>query len=95
MAVGSANSVANINNTITQLCVQLRNICNQIRMQNTPITNMGLSGLEALGFDAADAATVLAVFSYLSTVSEVYYGTVTQGTTFDFDNELSSYWAGS
>lgn len=94
MTVGNQPTVTSVNGTLTMLCVSLRNVCDQIRTQDTAITNMGTAGLEALGFDPADAAAMLTAFSYLSTVAGVYYGTATQASDFDFDNELSQFWAG-
>lgn len=99
MAIGNQPTVASVNNTLTALTIQLRNVCDLIRMQNTPITNLGQTGLENLGgqgegFSSGDAAAVLAAFSYLSTVAGVYYGTATQSSEFSFDNELSQFWGG-
>jgi hypothetical protein len=101
VAAGNQPTDISVNNTLTSLSVALRNICDQIRMQSTPIQNMGSGGLETLGFSSGDAGAVLTFMGYMNTVAGVYYGTVQQGgsggtgaSEFDFDNALSQLWAG-
>jgi hypothetical protein len=101
MAAGNQPTQASVNQMLTNVAVQMRNIMDLVRVQETPIVNMGTAGLEALGFSSADAASVLALWGYLSTVAGVYYGTVQQGgsggtgaSTFNFDNALSEAWGG-
>ena len=101
MAAGNQPTVVSVNNTLTSLAVQLRNVMGTIREQQTPIQNMGSAGLQALGFTSADAASVLSFFGYMNSVEEVYYGQLQQGgtggtgaTLFNFDNALSAVWGG-
>jgi hypothetical protein len=54
----------------------------------------GQASLEAIGYSAEDATTALAAISYLNTVAQVYFGSASQPTDFDFNQELSQYWAG-
>ena len=41
----------------------------------------------------SDAQYALNMISYLNTVAGVYFGTATQGTAFNFDQQLSQMWA--
>lgn len=109
MVAGQQMNRVQVDAMITQLSVQLRQIMDQIKTQSTPIENLGTAGLEALPagsnsaaqYTSAEATQALAAFGYLSNVAGCYYGTVQQGGTggtgailFNFDNELSQYWAG-
>jgi hypothetical protein len=68
---------------------QVKNLSTWINGQGT-----GLATLEALGYSAADAQTALNMISSLNTMAGVYFGTATQATAFNFDNQLSQMWAG-
>jgi hypothetical protein len=94
VAIGSQDNVAQVNATISAYALQLRNLMDQIREQQEFIVGLGLTGLEAMGFSSGDAQSILNMWSYMNTVSGVYYGTVTQGSLFDFDNALSGLWGG-
>lgn len=94
MAVGTGTSQSNVNANLTGYAIQMRNLCDAIRNEQEGIVDLGLAGLEALGFSSGDAQTVLNMWSYMNTISGVYYGTATQGSEFDFDNALSVLWAG-
>jgi len=94
MTVGNQDSVANVNAALSSLAVQLRTLMQGISDQFEFLDGLGTAGLEALGFDSADAAAVLADISYMSTLAEVYYGTAVQTTEYDFDTQLSALWAG-
>jgi hypothetical protein len=94
MSIGNQTTVAAVNNMLSSYAVQMRNLMGAIRNEQEEVTDMGVAGLEALGFDSADAASVISMFSYMNTISGVYFGTATQGTAFDFDNALSGLWAG-
>ena len=94
MAVGNQANNAAINSMLTQDALQLRNVCDQIRNHQTYIGTLGLAGLEAAGFSAADAQTVLTMMGYMNSISAVYYGTGTQASASDFDQALSELWGG-
>jgi hypothetical protein len=94
MAIGDQGTVAGINQTLTTNALAMRNLMQQILDDQEGITDLGLAGLEALGFSSGDAANVITMFSYMNTIAGVYKGTLTQGTTFNFDNALSGLWAG-
>jgi hypothetical protein len=106
MSVGNQTSVAQVNNTLSALAVQLRELMSQIHDQWAYLNKIGATGLENLGgagngFSSADAATVLQMINYMSTVAGCYYGTVQQGGSggtgaidFNFEDALTPLWAG-
>jgi hypothetical protein len=95
MAVGAQASEGSINSTLTQLALGLRDQCAQVLNFSEWVNGLGVAGLEALGFSAADAQTALNLADYMATIAGVYKGTATQGTAFNFDNALSVLWGGS
>ena len=94
MSIGNQASTGSINNMLTQYAISLRDDCQNILNLQEFITTLGVAGLEALGFDSTDAASVVTMVSYLNTIAEVFNGTATQGTEFDFNNALSGLYAG-
>jgi hypothetical protein len=94
MSVGSQPSLAGLNQALTTLALSLRNDCQAILNLQQYATALGLTGLEALGFSSEDAQTFINYVSYLNTVAEVYNGTGTQATAFDFGNAVCEVWAG-
>jgi len=106
MPVGTQMTQQSINNSITACALTMRNVCAQIRNLSTQVNGQGngLAMLEAIGFgsapdpgnpgDVSDAQLAQNVIAYLNTVAGVYFGTATQGTGFDFDQELSQAWGG-
>jgi hypothetical protein len=94
MSVGVQATQSGVNNNLTSLAIQLRNLLRQISDQQEFVTGLGSTGLQALGFTSGDATSVLNFYSYMNTIAGVYFGTATQGTTFDFDNALSALWGG-
>lgn len=93
MPVGSAIGSDQVNNIITSLAVQLRDIMQQIHNLDLSVNGQGtgLAYLISIGYSNAanpanpgsvsDAALALSTIGYLSTVAGVYYGTVQQGGT--------------
>lgn len=106
MPVGAQTSQATINGSITSCAVQLRQVCQQIHNLSTQVNGQGngLAMLEAIGFssapdpdnpgDISDALLAQNVIAYLNTVAGVYFGTATQASQFNFDQELSQAWGG-
>jgi hypothetical protein len=104
--VGAVIGSNQVDNIITALAVNLRDICRQISNLNLSVNGQGagLAYLQAVGYSntanpanpgsVSDAALALSMISYLNTVAGVYFGTATQGTTFNFDQQLSEVWAG-
>jgi hypothetical protein len=106
MPVGATIGSDQMNNILTAFAVQLRNACRQISNLNLAVNGQGagLAYLQSIGYSntsnpanpgsVSDAALALSVISYLNTVAGVYFGTATQGTTFNFDQQLSEVWGG-
>lgn len=105
MPVGAVIGSDQVSNIITALAVQLRDVMQRIANLNLAVNGQGtgLAYLQSLGFSntsnpanpgsVSDAALALSVISYLNTVAGVYFGTATQGTTFNFNQQLSEVWA--
>ena len=86
--------------------MQLRNVMTEIHNLDLSVNGQGagLAYLESIGFGSApnpanpggdsDAAYALSVISYENTVAQVYFGTAAQPTEFNFNQQLSSVWAG-
>jgi len=106
MPVGSAIGSDQVNNIITALAVRMRDLMTDVADLNLSVNGQGagLAYLQAIGYSGtsnpanpgsvSDAALALSVISYLNTVAGVYFGTATQGTTFNFNQQLSMVWGG-
>ena len=99
MAVGTQPSVSGVNDQLTQLALQWRNVAQASLNLFTTINELGgdtglTAGFEAVGFDSTDAGTANTLLGYMNTLAGVYAGTATQGTDFNFANALSALWAG-
>ena len=103
MAVGTALTSATINQNLSLLSVQLRDLMQQLANLSIGVNGQGtgLAALEAAGYSAADANTALQLIGYMNTVAGVYFGTVQQGGTggtgailFNFNQALSQLWSG-
>jgi hypothetical protein len=89
--VGTQPTNATINNQLTSIAVQMRNLMQQAANLSTQVngTGQGLAYLEEMGYasaandsnpgDQSDAAWALEVIAYFNTVAGCYYGTVQQG----------------
>jgi hypothetical protein len=102
MTVGIQPSSSQIDTQMTQLANSLRKIMEQLTDFALQINNMGQSGLETAGYDAADATTALQLVGYMTSVTQVYYGLLQQGGSggngaieFNFNNALSQLWGGT
>jgi hypothetical protein len=96
MTVGNQLSKSSVDASITNLSVGMRNLMQAVQDLSLNVNGQatGLATLEALDYTTDDATQALAAISYLNTVAGVYFGTATQGTDFNFNQELSQYWAG-
>jgi hypothetical protein len=93
MPVGAAIGSSQIDNIITALAVNLRDVMQRIANLNLAVNGQGagLAYLESLGYSGtanpanpggvSDAALALSVIAYLNTMAGVYFGTVQQGGT--------------
>lgn len=106
MPVGAAIGSGQVDNLITALAVQMRNVMTEISRLSKNVNGQGngLAFLESIGYSGtanpdnpggiSDAQLAQNTISYLNTMSAVYFGAATQGTTFDFDQQLSAVWGG-
>jgi hypothetical protein len=95
MAVGNQPNQGNINNTLTENAIALRELANDIIQTQQYNTKLGLAGLQALGFAGPDAQAVLDDSNHMATVAQVYKGTATQAALFNFEDSLTHLWAGA
>lgn len=84
----------------------MRDLMQQVVNLSTWINGQGngLAYLEQLGYSSqadeenpggiSDAQMALNLIAYLNTVAGVYFGTATQASEFDFNNQLSQLWNG-
>lgn len=105
MPVGATIGSDQMNNIITSLAVDLRNVMRTISNLNLAVNGQaaGLAYLQSIGYGSAanpanpgsvsDAQLALNMIAYLNTVAGVYFGTATQATDFAFDQALSQVWA--
>jgi hypothetical protein len=91
MPVGTQPTNATIDNQLTAMSLQLRNLMQAAVNLSTQVngTGQGLAVLEGYGYssaanagnpgDISDASYALQMIAYLNTVAEVYFGNVQQG----------------
>lgn len=101
MTVGTQASVSGISSSLTGNALALRELADDILQQWSYLNKLGLAGLQALGFSAADAQAVLDNVNRMVTPIQVYKGTVqAQGTggtgaiLFNFEDSLTPLWGG-
>lgn len=101
MSVGTQTSKASVDANLSQLAIQLRELMNGVLQQQAYCNKLGLTGLEAIGYTAPDAQTVLDDLNHMATVAGCYKGTVQQGGTggtgailFNFEDYLVHLWGG-
>lgn len=94
MAIGTPPNALGINQALTGMAIALRNQADAILQQQAYLNNLGTSGLQAIGFTATDAQAVLDAINHMATVAQVYRGTATQATLFNFENSLLQLWGG-
>lgn len=88
MAIGNAPNLAQINSQAYQIALGFRSTAQQALAFQAYIVSLGQAGLVALGFAAADATTMLTCANYMATLAQVYEGTATQASDFNFQNAL-------
>ncbi len=99
-------STGSLSPLIAQLAAQLRDVAQVISNLNLSVNGQaqGLAYLASVGYSNAanpanhdsisDAALALETISYLNTPVAVYFGTASQASTFNFNQQLSGVWAG-
>jgi hypothetical protein len=106
MPVGNQPTVASVNQQIAQIAMQMRNVMQAAANLSAGVNGQGtgLATLEAIGFgsdanpdnpgDVSDAQLALTMVSYLNTQAGVYYGSATQPSEFNFNQELAQVLVG-
>ena len=106
MPVGAAIGSSQVDNIITALAVDMRNIMQQVVNLNLAVNGQGagLAYLQSIGYSntanpanpggVSDAALALSMISYLNTMAGVYFGTAVQTPAYNFNQQLSEIWAG-
>lgn len=94
MSVGLPTSQGAVNQSLTTLAINLREVASEILHQWGYLNKLGLAGLETVGFSAADAQSVLDNINHMATVAQVYRGTATQASLFNFEDALTPLWGG-
>jgi hypothetical protein len=90
VAIGNVPSEAELNNQAAQLATTVRQWAYQVLIFQAYVVAQGAAGLEALGFASGDASNMISMADYMATVAQVYQGTATQASEFNFENELSA-----
>ena len=105
MPVGATIGSSQVDNIMSALAVNLRDLMQQIANLSLAVNGQGqgLAYLESIGYSGtdnpanpggiSDAQYAQNMISYLSTVAGVYFGTATQASEFSFNQQLSQLWA--
>jgi hypothetical protein len=88
MAIGNVLNMQQINSMAGQIADTFQSNAEQALEFQAYIVGLGTAGLEALGFASADATTMITMVDYMATLAQVYQGTATQATEFNFANAL-------
>lgn len=88
MAIGNIPNMQQVNSQAAQLAGTWRSISEQTIAFAAYVNNLGTAGLIALGFASADATAMVSNTDLMLTMAQVFTGTATQGTTFNFQNAL-------
>lgn len=101
MAVGAQTNAGNVNQTLTNLAIAWRELCDDTTEQWAFLNKLNTAGLIALGFSSGDAAQVLTMIDYLATPAQVFQGTVQAGGSggtgaveFNYEDATTPLWAG-
>jgi hypothetical protein len=107
MTVGVQATKAAMDQNLTSLAIQLRQLMHQIANEWTDVNN-GAAGtavqvLTAMGYDnttdsapggQTDASYASYLLNTLNTMAQVYFGNATQAATYNFNNALAPLMAG-
>jgi hypothetical protein len=106
MPVGAVIGSSQVDNIMSSLAVQMRDVMRQVYNLNLAVNGQGagLAYLVSIGYSntanpanpgsVSDAQLALNMISYLNTLAGVYFGTATQSPAYNFDQQLSMLWAG-
>jgi len=85
MAVGIQQTLAGLNQQAGQLLLALRQDMFQVQAYNAYIQQLGVQGLQAMGFTADDAALLLTTFSAVDSIRAMAMGSPYVGPPLPFD----------
>jgi hypothetical protein len=88
VAIGNTPTMAQLNAQAAQVAMAFRTNAQQALALQAYVVGLGSAGLQAMGFAAADATAMLAQCNYMATLAQVFQGTATQGSMFNFQNAL-------
>ena len=88
MTIGNSPTVAQLNAQAAQLAIEWRNVAQATISFQAYIGTLGTGGLQTLGFASGDATSMVTMSNYMLTLAQVYSGTATQGSEFNFQNAL-------
>jgi hypothetical protein len=95
MAAGVQPTQAQVNQNAGALALNLRSAMQAIvNFQAWLAATQTAASLEALGFSAADAATLISSVGNMSTLASIYAGTATQPATFNYEANSNALWGG-
>jgi hypothetical protein len=94
MSVGAQTNQGNVNQNLTDLATEWRDLTTRTLQKWAYLNKLGVPGLQALGFTAGDAQAVLDSVNHLATPAQVYRGTATQASLFNFEDSLTPLWGG-
>lgn len=95
MTVGTQISSSQIDNQISTIAVQLRNLMVSMQnlYENVNGQSAGLAFLEGIGYSPADAQSALTAISLMNTLALVYEGEAA-ASQYNYNQTFSQYWAG-
>lgn len=88
MAIGNIPNMQQVNSQAAQLAGSWRTVAQQTVAFQAYISSLGTAGLIALGFASADATAMVTMSNYMLTMAQVFQGTATQASDFNFQNAL-------
>lgn len=88
MAIGNIPTMAQLNTQAYQIALLYRSAAQQALAFQAFVVAQGSAGLQGLGFAAADASALITQADYMATLAQVYTGTATQASLFNFQNAL-------
>lgn len=88
MAIGSQPNEAQLNSQAAAIAGQFRTNAQQALALQGYVIGLGQAGLVALGFAPADGTALTTSVNYMATLAQVYQGSATQPTLFNFQNAL-------
>lgn len=106
MPVGAVIGSGQIDNILSSLAVNFRNLAQQAANLSIEINGQGtgLAVLQSLGYSntpnpanpggISDAAWALQLVNYFNTVAGVWFGTATQTPAFNYNTVSAPLWAG-